>query len=85
MERFVNARAEDDYYWTLRDRFEHGSSALTAPLSLALLIIAFLLWLSGRSSVEACDRADLGCAVLGQHDRDLMTKPGESRPRRFGG
>jgi hypothetical protein len=33
MERFVNARAEDDYYWTLRDRFEHGSSALTAPLS----------------------------------------------------
>ena len=33
MEPFVNARAEDDYYWTLRDRFEHGSSALTAPLS----------------------------------------------------
>ena len=31
-ERFVNAQAED-YYWTLRERFEHGSSALTAPLS----------------------------------------------------
>jgi hypothetical protein len=30
-ERFVNARAED--YWTLRERFEHCSSALTAPLS----------------------------------------------------
>jgi len=32
MERFVSARAED-YYWTLRERFEHGSSALTVPLS----------------------------------------------------
>ena len=31
-ERFVNARAED-YYGTLRERFEHGSSALTVPLS----------------------------------------------------
>jgi hypothetical protein len=24
-ERFVNARAED-YYWTLRERFEHGDA-----------------------------------------------------------
>jgi hypothetical protein len=30
-EQFVNARAED--YRTLRERFEHCSSALTAPLS----------------------------------------------------
>jgi hypothetical protein len=56
-EQFVNARAED--YWALRERFEHCSSALTAPLS----------WpLDHRHSplgylAVARYRADIGCAV----------------------